>query len=227
MKCSQPLTDQDTVGEEPSQDEVDFSSPEVGRGKKEIESEQGGDELKMNGEALSDAIESLATLQDGSEAAAIIATLLSLHRQVVETWREKTLVAQKPMDKAEEEKYTLVALFQQSIFMHLQTLQEMYANEVIQKVNDFLENVFGMIGGGPSASAIPVSGQETGKFTELESKQVFIMKVWGKWRLLVETSRGNKIMEKAKQTISSLVEQHEQLKLITQRAILRIKELEG
>ncbi|ORC90751.1 uncharacterized protein TM35_000071750 [Trypanosoma theileri] len=230
IKRSHPVTNRETMDKLPSQDEAASSSVEVEteEEEEEIQSEESKDEVKMNAEALSDAIDSFSTLQDGSEAASIIGTLLSLHRQEVETWRGKTLVAQKQAEKAEEEKYTLSMHFQRCIFLYLQTLEEMYANEVSQRANDFLETCLGILGGEKSSdSAIHPPTQGANEFTEWENKKLFMMKIWSKWRLQVETSRNVKVMEKAMQTVSSLMEQHEQLKLITQRAMLRIKELEG
>ncbi|RNF11317.1 hypothetical protein TraAM80_00953 [Trypanosoma rangeli] len=171
--------------------------------------------------ALSSAVESLTLLQDKSEINAIITTLLSLHREGLEVWRRKALLAEQRVENWEAAFSTLSVFLQGSILPYVLVLDEMYATAVTDKMNLFAEATC-CITGEASTNMYEVRG------CALKVSREFIMlKYWGNWRLSLEASRLVRLREKATRTMSSMAEQYEQLGAITQRAMTRIKDLEG
>ncbi|EKF37748.1 hypothetical protein MOQ_002056 [Trypanosoma cruzi marinkellei] len=172
-------------------------------------------------EALSSAVESLHSLQDGSEASAIIATLLSLHRQGVGVWRRRALLAEQQMEEWRATVSTLSGLLQQQMLPYLFVLYEMYTTAMTDKINIFLEDNFRLM---KCASA---NRYETYERSVIGSSLFIMLRYWSKWRVHLEVSRLVMLREKATRTVSSMAEQHEQLKAIAQRAMMRIRDFEG
>ncbi|ESL08842.1 hypothetical protein TRSC58_03449 [Trypanosoma rangeli SC58] len=172
-------------------------------------------------EALSSAVESLTLLQDGSEVNAIIATLLSLHREALEVWRREALLAEQRVENRDTVISMLSVFLQRSTFPYLLVLDEMYATAVTDKMNLFVE------------ATCCIAGEAFTNMYEIRgcalkvSREFIMLKYWGNWRLSLEASRLVRLREKATRTVSSMAEQYEQLGAITQRAVMRIKDLEG
>ncbi|ESS69095.1 hypothetical protein TCDM_02120 [Trypanosoma cruzi Dm28c] len=172
-------------------------------------------------EALSSAVESLNSLQDGSEASAIIATLLSLHRQGVGVWRRRAFLVEQQMEEWGAKVSTLSGLLQQQMLPYMFGLYEIYTTAMTDKINIFLEENFCLMN---CASDKMCGAYER---SVMESSFFIMLRYWGKWRLHLEASRLVMLREKATRTVSSMAEQHEQLKAIAQRAMMRIRDFEG
>ncbi|RNF25933.1 uncharacterized protein Tco025E_01819 [Trypanosoma conorhini] len=179
------------------------------------------EEKEHAGEALSSAVESLPSLQDGSEVNAVIATLLSLHQEGLEEWRGRALLAEQRMEKWGATVSTLSLLLQRSILPYLLMLDEMYTTAVSDKMNMLVEEYFCRIEENSASMC------EKSEFTTKYSKEFIILKYWSNWRLSMGASRLASLREKAARTVSCMAEQYEQLETITQRAMTRIRALEG
>lgn len=64
-------------------------------------------------------------------------------------------------------------------------------------------------------------------FLRKEDRRVTMFGFWYKWRLYVELARVFALREKMSRIVTFMTEQNKHLKVIAERAVLRIKVLEG
>ncbi|KEG14439.1 hypothetical protein DQ04_00471130 [Trypanosoma grayi] len=178
--------------------------------------------------AMSDAMESLAVVQDASEAGAIIATLLSLHRQAVGEWRNRAIASERRAGKADRIAFSLSVLIHQGVLPHLHALIVMCTDGVAEKTKSVLADYSRLVRSTTSgdAAAADARTEAAGEVDVSESQLVLMWKSWCKWRVFVEAARVAALKMRATRTISSMAKSHEQLKVIAERAMARVKELE-